>query len=139
MKSMFQTVVYLADGVHISHTEPVDTADEAITRAKKWRSVGHKAKAFLILCGDTPESIQWHELTIPTNTYDEGIPYETKLREFREFLWQLVNSRTTDEEMELLYNEFITINIQNHEINIPFGAVEYNGLIDYIDYLIEEA
>lgn len=140
MKTAFQTVVFLADGVHISHTEMTETADEAIERAKRWRAVGHKAEAYIIFIGDTPESIQRHELTIAPekSTDDTDIQYETKLREFREFLWSFVNERTTDEEMELLYNEFITINVQDHEINIPFDAVAYNGLIDMIDELLED-
>lgn len=43
----FQTIVFLADGAHISQVEPCETAKEAITRAEAWTVLGHKAVAVL--------------------------------------------------------------------------------------------
>lgn len=43
----FQTIVFLADGVHISQVEPCETAKEAIERAEAWIFLGHKAMAVL--------------------------------------------------------------------------------------------
>ena len=38
-------VVYLADGIHVSQSEPCATAEEAIDRARQWTRLGHKATA----------------------------------------------------------------------------------------------
>ena len=43
----FQTIVFLADGLHISQVEPCETAKEAIQRAEAWTVLGHKAIAVL--------------------------------------------------------------------------------------------
>lgn len=47
MLHQFLCVVFLADGKHISQNEVCDSATEAMERAEKWRSLGHKAQAFL--------------------------------------------------------------------------------------------
>lgn len=42
-------VVYLADGIHVSQSEPCATAEEAINRARQWTRLGHKAKAHRVV------------------------------------------------------------------------------------------
>ena len=49
MPYSFQCTVYLADGKHISQNEVCETAQEAINRAKAWRSLGHKAQAYIVV------------------------------------------------------------------------------------------
>lgn len=47
MTHQFKCIVYLADGKHISQVEPCESASEAMERAKAWRTLGHKAEAYL--------------------------------------------------------------------------------------------
>ena len=49
MLHQFLCVVFLADGKHISQNEVCETAQEAIDRAKAWRSLGHKAQAYIVV------------------------------------------------------------------------------------------
>ncbi len=46
MTTNYACIVYLADGKHISQVERCESADEAKSRAKAWRTVGHIAKAY---------------------------------------------------------------------------------------------
>jgi hypothetical protein len=47
MYQSFKCIVFLGDGKRISQVEPCDTASEAIRRASAWRTLGHKAEAYL--------------------------------------------------------------------------------------------
>lgn len=45
----YQCTVYLADGKHISQNEVCATPAIAMSRAKAWRAVGHKATAYKVV------------------------------------------------------------------------------------------
>lgn len=49
MYTMYECVVYLADGKHVSQHERCESAAEAKERAGKWRALGHKARAFRVV------------------------------------------------------------------------------------------
>ena len=60
------------------------------------------------------------------------------LKEFLDYVYMLGSESITEEQLDALYDTHITISHQGHTLNIPFDAVAYNCLTDFIETLIKE-
>ena len=58
--------------------------------------------------------------------------------QFRDYLYLIGSEVITEEELERLYNTFVTITCDGHTVSIPFDAVIYNKLVDLIETMIKE-
>lgn len=61
-----------------------------------------------------------------------------QLIKFRDYLYLIGAESMTEEALELLYDEPITITFNGHTVVVPFDAVAYNGLVDLIEAVLEE-
>lgn len=68
-------------------------------------------------------------------TYEETIQ---QLEQFRTFLTDLCSETTTEDELESLYDENIVITLKDHRVTIPFEALSYNNLVDFINNIMED-
>ena len=66
------------------------------------------------------------------------MPNIDKYQEFLNYLNTIGSETTTEEELEALYDQNITITFNNHELQIPFDAISFNALHDLITELIKE-
>jgi capsular polysaccharide biosynthesis protein len=59
-------------------------------------------------------------------------------QDFKTYLDIIGSETITEEELDELYEENVTIEFNHHSITVPFDAVIYNKLVDLIDTLIKE-
>lgn len=61
-----------------------------------------------------------------------------ELKDFRQWYVDLISNSTTEEQMQELYDGFITIAIAGNSIKLAFDAETYNNVLYVIDRAIEE-
>ncbi len=59
-------------------------------------------------------------------------------KSFLDYLHSLCSETVTEDELQALYDQPITVSYDTHSVQLPFNAITYNFLVDLIETIIKE-